>query len=63
MLAARLREDLRINKSRIQRGIDARDVFANQSFEPTLRLCAVKSVARFRGERMAMILELLKQVL
>jgi hypothetical protein len=63
MLAARLRENPGINKSRIQRGIDARDVFKDQSFEPALGLPAVKRVARFRRERMAIILELLEQVL
>ena len=41
MLAAGVRENLRIDKARIQGSVDARDVFANEGFEPALRLCAV----------------------
>ena len=63
VLAAGMREHLRINEARVESSIDAGDVFANQSFEPALWLRAIESMARFGGERMAMIFKLLEQIL
>ena len=62
VLPARMRKDLRINKARIQSGIDAGDVLANEGFEPAFRLRAKKSVARFGRERMTVVFKLLEQV-
>jgi len=44
---------LRIDKSLIEHGIDACDVFANHGFQPALRLSAVERMARVSGQRVA----------
>jgi len=43
MLAAGVRENLCINKARIQSSIDAGDILANEGFEPALRLRAIRA--------------------
>jgi hypothetical protein len=63
MLPASMRENLRINKTRIKGGIDAGDVFPDERFEPAFRLRAIKYVASLGGERMATIFKLLEQIL
>ena len=52
VLAAAIGENLRIDKTRIESSVDARDVFANQGFEPPLRVARDTRVARVAGERM-----------
>ena len=63
VLPAGLREDLRIHKTRVQAGIVADDILTDESFELTLGLRAIESVARFRGKRVTTIFKLLKQIL
>src|SRR5277367_2066238 len=60
MLAAGVREYLRIDEARVESGIDARHIFADLGFKPALRLRAIKSVARFAGERVTVVFEMLK---
>jgi hypothetical protein len=49
MLATGIGEDLRIDKARIERRVDAGDVFPNEGLEPTFGLCAIKRMARIAG--------------
>src|ERR1700676_5006879 len=63
MLAAGMREHLRINEARVESRIDASHIFTDESFKPALRLRAIKSVTRFGGDRMAIVFKLLEQVL
>src|SRR5271168_640747 len=41
MLAAAMREDLGIGEARVESGVHARDVLANQGLQPSLRLRAI----------------------
>ena len=59
--AAAIGEDLRVDKTRIERGIDARDVFADDGFEPSFGLQAMERMARVTGERMPVDLEIVQQ--
>ncbi len=51
MLAAGVGKDLRINKARIELGIDPRNVLADERFQPALCLCAIHFVPRIGGQR------------
>ena len=56
-------ENLRVNEPRIERGVDARNVGANQGFEPAFRLRAVERVTRAAGKRMTVDFEFVQQTL
>src|SRR5215470_15639189 len=56
-------EDLRVYKSRVQERIHSRHILANQAFQPALRLSAVETMARVRGQWIATHFQLPKKLL
>ena len=63
VLAAAIGENLSVDKTRIESGVDARDVVANQGFEPPFGLRAIQRIARLACERMTVRLEFVQQTL
>jgi hypothetical protein len=44
VLAVAVREDLRVNKPRVERCVNASDIFANQGLEPRFGLRAIERI-------------------
>src|SRR5271170_1500596 len=63
MLAAAIGEDLRVDKMRIERGVDARYLFANQGLEPPFRLRAIERIAGVARQWMPVRLQIVQQTL
>src|SRR5260370_6344512 len=63
VFAAGIGEDLGVDVARIERGIDAGDVLANERFEPALGLGTIKGMTCVAGQRMAVNLEFMEQAL
>lgn len=63
VFAAGVGENLCVNKARIERGVDARDIRSNQGFEPAFGLRAIQRMASVAGERVPMNFQAVKQAL
>ncbi len=61
VFAAGVGEDLRVDVARIERGINASDVLANERFEPALGLGTIKGMTCVAGRRMAVNFEVMEQ--
>jgi len=56
-------KNLRVYESLIEHGIDARDVLANDGFQPALGLDAVERMARSAGKQVAVNFQLMQKML
>src|SRR6266849_5941023 len=63
VLAPGIGKNLRVDEPLIEQGIDARDVLANEGFQPALRLNAVERMARIAGQRVAVNLQFMQKML
>src|SRR6266850_1806207 len=63
VLAAGVGKNLSIDESRIESGIHAGDILANEGFQPAFGLRAVQGMAGIAGERMTMHFEIVKKML
>ena len=54
-------ENLRVDEARIERGIHAGDILANDGFQPAFGLRAVKGMEGVAGERMAMQFKIVQE--
>src|SRR5271169_3018676 len=63
VFASRVRKHLCIDESLVEHGIHTRYVFANNGFQPALRLSAVERMARIAGQRVALNLQFMQKVL
>src|SRR5260370_34868231 len=63
VFAAGIGEDLGVDVARIERGINAGDVLANERFEPALGWGTIKRMTCVAGQRMAVNLEVMEQAL
>ncbi len=51
VFATRIGKNLSVDESLVEHGVDARDIFANNGFQPALRLSAEKRMARVARQR------------
>src|SRR5260370_5120360 len=63
VFVAGIGKNLSVNKPLIEHGINARDVLANDGFQPALRLSAVERMARIAGQRVAINLQIVQQII
>ena len=61
VLATSVGKNLGVDETRIERGVHARDVLANDGFQPAFGLRAVERMAGIAGERMAMHFEVVQK--
>src|SRR6266704_1710226 len=59
----RIGKNLGVDEALIEHGIDARDVLADDRFQPALRLRAVERMARIVGQRVTMNLQIMEEML
>src|SRR5260370_24103847 len=63
VLAPGIGKNLRVDERLIEQGVDARDVLANEGFQPALRLNAVQRMARIAGQRVAVNFQIMQKLL
>ncbi len=63
VFASDIGKNLSVDESPIEHRIDARDVLANNGFQPALRLGAVEQMASIAGERVAMNFQIMQKTL
>ena len=63
MFAPGIGKNLRVYESLIEHGIDARDVLANDGFQPALGLDAIERMARIFGKWVAVNFQIMQKML